>query len=166
MRVQYHQSDPLQHPMPPLCKNCGKARVLISQNVSPSLPIYIDYTSDIYHEARNHPAADLELPPTCLLIYDRDTAPGRFNNRDFVETPIGRACREWNSRNGISYAVWCLIVSSASMCGSCLRMFSIDGHAAHMVNGACSYCSGSLATSACVVRGMSKSFMLMVTNIH
>jgi hypothetical protein len=123
----------------------------LSECNSPVILLSIIYIPDTNPPARNHPAADLELPPTCLLIYDRGTAPKRLADRDFIDTPIGRACREWNSCKGIPYGAWCLILSSASMCSSCLRMFSIDGYAAHVVNGACAYCSGSLAQ---VIRGM------------
>jgi hypothetical protein len=96
-------------------------------------------------ESRNHPAADLELPPACLLVYTPEVARKLFNDRDFIDTPIGRACREWNSRNGIPYLTWCLILSSASMCSSCHRMFSIDGYNAHVVNGVCTRHLGSPA---------------------
>jgi hypothetical protein len=123
-----------------------KPTVLFTHNLRP----------DFHTLARNHPAADLELPPACLLVYTPEVARKLFNDRDFIDTPIGRACREWNSRNGIPYLTWCLILSSASMCSSCHRMFSIDGYNAHVVNGVCTRHLGSPAPPQ-AIRGERKS---------
>lgn len=72
----------------------------------------------------------------------------------FFDSFIGRAFREWNSRNGVSFAAWTLLVTSAVMCSSCLRMFSFDGHKSHLDDGGCSYSSGQLATTAEAVQGL------------
>jgi hypothetical protein len=45
----------------------------------PTMLLNVTYVPDIHAAARNHPGADLELPPTCLLVYDRDVVPKRFD---------------------------------------------------------------------------------------
>jgi hypothetical protein len=119
------------------------------------LPLYC-YAYLSSNTARDHPAADLDIPPHCLLTYAVAASKSvpRFTDWKFVDSPIGRAFREWNSRIGISPAAWLLISSSAAMCTSCMRMFSMDGYRDHIVDGNCTYCSGELAASAQIVRGM------------
>lgn len=73
-----------------------------------------------------------------------------------MDTPIVRAFREWNSANGISLAAWLLLISSAAMCSSCMRMFSMDGYRAHIVDGNCGCCSGNLSKSATIIQGTCK----------
>jgi hypothetical protein len=45
----------------------------------PTMLLNATYVPDIHAAARNHPGADLELPPTCLLVYDREVVPKRFD---------------------------------------------------------------------------------------
>jgi hypothetical protein len=45
----------------------------------PTMLLDTTYVPDIHAAALNHPGADLELPPTCLLVYDRDVVPKRFD---------------------------------------------------------------------------------------
>jgi len=111
------------------------------------------YTYLHLYLARNHPAADPELPPSCLLVYGPHSTLRRFHEDRFFDTAVGRAVREWNSRNGISLAAWSLIISSAAMCTGCLRMFSGDGYNAHLDQGQCRYSEGAQAFTAELVQG-------------
>ena len=77
-----------------ICKTYGNKPHSSSRNVHPALLLVIFYIFDTHTAARNHPAADLELLPTCLLRYDLGSAPKHFIDRDFIDTPIGRACWE------------------------------------------------------------------------
>jgi hypothetical protein len=60
-----------------LCKNHGKKQAFCSRDVCSYHATYAAYVPDIHAAARNHPGADLELPPTCLLVYDREVVPKR-----------------------------------------------------------------------------------------
>ena len=45
----------------------------------PTVLLNATYVPDIHAAAHRHPAADLELPPTCLLGYGREVVPKRFD---------------------------------------------------------------------------------------
>ena len=120
----------------------------------------IDLTS-ISFLAHIHPAVDPKLLPACLLCYG---FPGLDNviclthEDQFFTSAIGCTIWEWNSCSRISLATWLLVISSASMCTGCMRMFSTDGYHTHMNWDCCSYSEGAHAFFAKLVQGMYMHF--------
>lgn len=90
------------------------------------------------HEARNHPAADRDLPPPALIPYHPMSQPQPFTHVKFADSMIARCVHAFNSEEGISTDAWHLLSTSTVFCPGCHMMFSIDGFQAHVHDGRCS----------------------------
>jgi hypothetical protein len=87
--------------------------------------------------ARNHPAADRNIPPPALLFYHPVSDPAPFTHREFENSMIGCGMRAFNSSTGVSPDAWHLLSTCAILCPGCRMKFSIDGFRAHTSSGHC-----------------------------
>lgn len=81
-------------------------------------------------EARNHPAADRELPPTSLIPYHECDKP--FVNLALDGSMIANGMRAWNSEDGVTVDAWFSLYTYTNHCNACRMTFSIDGYREHL----------------------------------
>ena len=87
--------------------------------------------------ARNHPAADRNLPPATLFRYHSISKPAPFTHREFEDSMIGRGMKAFNSSVGVSPEAWHLLSTCTVLCPGCRMKFSVDGFRVHTSGGHC-----------------------------
>ena len=87
--------------------------------------------------ARNHLAADRDMPPPALFRYHAMSRPSPFTHREFENSMIGQGMRTFNSSIGVSPEAWYLLTTYTTFCPGCRMMFSIDGFRAHTPQNRC-----------------------------
>lgn len=98
-------------------------------------PLFVTFLDTF--AARNHPAADRDMPPVSLIRYHPDSRPHPFTSLEFYDSMIGHGMRSFNSLDGVSSDAWHLLHTSSVFCPGCNHMFSVDGFQAHTRGGKC-----------------------------
>lgn len=85
------------------------------------------HSHSIFIVASVHP--DLDDTPEIPLRTFAHPRPSAAT--EFLESPIGAAFLEWNSRVGVPRDVWCAIITAYIRCNTCRVCRSFNGDIAH-----------------------------------
>ncbi|KAJ6472011.1 hypothetical protein C8R45DRAFT_1104221 [Mycena sanguinolenta] len=78
--------------------------------------------------------SSVELRPSPADLESRQLPPGKClgTTAEFLDSPIGAALLEWNSRLGIPTDVWAVASTAIQECETCSFVRSFPAHAAHL----------------------------------